>query len=208
MHTTRTPRIVLAIIVAALVLATGLQQGRTQAAPAASVLYVDAAGTCGGASPCYATIQDAVDDASDGDEIRVASGSYTDLHTRGGTTQVLYVDKSLTLRGGYDPGDWDTPVWMSTVGAGNLGRCIVITGTITVTLERITITGGQPIGDDVENDGSGVGGGIAIFGSTVTISDAWFFENGIYRTNGLPAPAARVDGAGIYAENATLTVTG
>ena len=39
----------------------------------------------------YTTIQEAVDAASQGDLIKVAEGSYTDIHQRSGITQVVYI---------------------------------------------------------------------------------------------------------------------
>ncbi len=60
------------------------------------VHYVALDGVCGGKSPCYTSIQTAVDAASSGDEIHVATGTYT-----GSGDQVVEITKSLTLRGGY-----------------------------------------------------------------------------------------------------------
>ena len=51
-------------------------------------------------APCH-TVQYAVDQAIPGGEIRVAAGTYTDIGTRAGVTQVVYISKTLTLRGGY-----------------------------------------------------------------------------------------------------------
>jgi hypothetical protein len=46
-----------------------------------------------------------VDAASSGDEIRVATGTYTDIHQRAGITQVVYITKTVTVRGGYTIAD-------------------------------------------------------------------------------------------------------
>jgi hypothetical protein len=51
----------------------------------------------------YATIQDAVDAANDGDFVKVAGGTYTDVRARVGITQVVYISKTITIKGGYSP---------------------------------------------------------------------------------------------------------
>jgi pectin methylesterase-like acyl-CoA thioesterase len=61
-----------------------------------STRYVAPGGDCGGVSPCYATIQDAVDAASDGDTIKIAQGVYTSPGL-----QVVYIDRAVALTGGY-----------------------------------------------------------------------------------------------------------
>lgn len=82
-------------------------------AAAAATLYVNSAtgtdsASCGtSTSPCQ-TIQQAVDNASDGDAIQVAAGTYADVTTRFCTASdnsvwpcsaSVVIDKSLTLRG-------------------------------------------------------------------------------------------------------------
>jgi len=74
--------------------------------------YVALDGICGGFAPCYTTIQTAVDAAVDGDAIHVAAGTYTGVDTRpappgyagpASVVQVVYVDKTVTIEGGYSP---------------------------------------------------------------------------------------------------------
>ncbi|MBW1783037.1 MAG: hypothetical protein JRL30_20130 [Deltaproteobacteria bacterium] len=63
--------------------------------PSATLLYVDKNGSCGGMSPCYTTIQGAMNAAATGDRIRIAQGTYDE-------SLVLNESKSLTLQGGWD----------------------------------------------------------------------------------------------------------
>ncbi len=61
-----------------------------------SILYVNKSDeTCAGNSPCHASIQAALDAATSGSFIRVASGTYTE-------TLALEASKSLTIQGGWD----------------------------------------------------------------------------------------------------------
>ena len=71
--------------------------------PEATVHYVAPGGDCGGFTPCYASIQAAVDALgfSSTDEIRVAQGTYTGVSARTGITQVVYLSRTVTIRGGY-----------------------------------------------------------------------------------------------------------
>lgn len=104
-----------------------------------TTLYVSPTDSaCDGQFPCYSTIQDAVDAASDESTIKVAAGVYTGVQTRTHITQVAYISKSLIIQGGYTTVDWNTsdpdanPV---TLDAEGLGRGLVISGPITATVE-------------------------------------------------------------------------
>jgi hypothetical protein len=77
----------------------------------------------------FTSVQDAVDAAAGGEEIRIASGTYTDVHSRAGIAQVVYVSKSVFLRGGYAP-PFDAPpdplAQPTTLDAQGRGRVIYI----------------------------------------------------------------------------------
>ena len=60
-----------------------------------TIFYVDIAGHCNSLSPCYTSIQDAVNAAGTGATIRVAEGNYASSIT-------LDTSKSLTLQGGWN----------------------------------------------------------------------------------------------------------
>ena len=83
--------------------------GNPQAAHAqGTIRYVAPGGDCGTASPCYSTVQEAVDAAQAGDEVRVAAGTYIGINDYGGLAQVIYITKSLTIQGGYTTDNWGT----------------------------------------------------------------------------------------------------
>ena len=58
-------------------------------------VYVDPSGSCNGYTPCYDTIQAAVDSAVSGTVIKVRQGTYAE-------SIMLNADKSLTLQGGWN----------------------------------------------------------------------------------------------------------
>jgi len=72
----------------------------TRVQAASNLRYVAPGGNCGGATPCYASLQAAVNAAASGNEIRVAAGTYNGVNTQGGLSQMVYITKSLTIKGG------------------------------------------------------------------------------------------------------------
>jgi hypothetical protein len=127
-------------------------------------------------------VQDAVDAASDDDVIKVAAGTYTDIHARTGVTQVVYIDKSVTIRGGYTTAFTDPPdpaANLTTLDAQGLGRVLYITGGVTITVEGLRITGGDAAGlGGAAFDGWDTGGGIyAVDVESLTLNKTQILSN-------------------------------
>ncbi len=120
------------------------------------ILYVDDDDpSCGGFSPCYQTIQDAVTAAQSGDTIKVRPGTYTGQ---------IGINKSLKISG--ESKDLVFIKNASTEGPGNWG-IIRITGSISVKLEDLTILDGAI--------------GVYIIGQNtqVAISRTWFSKHAV-----------------------------
>ncbi len=138
-----------------------------------------------------------MDAASAGDEIRVAAGIYTGVNNQGGLAQVVYINKTVTIRGGYTAANWTTPdpeANPTTLDAQGLGRVLVITGTIAPTVEGLQITGGDTAG--LGGTWWGDGGGIYVNNATALISGSVVLSN-----------TATVAGGGIYNTGGSLAVS-
>jgi hypothetical protein len=149
--------------------------------------------------PCHTTIQEAVDAAVSGDEILIVAGTYTGVSARAGVTQVVYISKAITIRGGYTTTNWTTPYPITqptTLDAQKQGRVLYITGDISPTIEGLHITGGDAAGMGGVSFGD-AGGGVYVITATVTMSNNQVFSNtGDY-------------GGGLCFENSTdVTFTG
>ncbi len=150
------------------------------------------------ATPC-ATVQHAVDEAGAGDHILVAEGRYSGVQGHmfpndyyspppgNIITQVVYINKSLTVRGGYneDFDTWDPATQATTLDAEGAGRVILIAGDITVTLEALHITGGDAGGLQGGAGANDTGGGIYTLNATVTFSDCQVEDNTAYYGGGV-----------------------
>ncbi len=178
----RVSLIVVFVFVPAVLLLSLFAMLRTSQADGTTVLCVVPQGVSAGPfAACrdvFTSVQAAVDDASGGEEIWVASGVYTDVHFSGTMTQVVYVDKALTLRGGYaipfttlpDPAANPT-----ILNADRRGRVIVVAGTA-VLIEGFQITGGNG-SQDTSNSHSGYGGGVFATNAVLTMTDNRIFDN-------------------------------
>jgi fibronectin-binding autotransporter adhesin len=136
----------------------------------------------------FTNVQAAVDAAGEGDVIKVASGTYTGVNNYDGLTQVVYISKSVTIRGGYTTAFTEPPnpeANPTTLDAQGQGRVLYITGDISPTIEGLRITGGNAFN----------GGGVYVISATVNLINNWVFGN-----------TATDDGGGLYlAPNAILT---
>jgi len=149
-------------------------------------------------APC-ATVQHAVDEADPGDEIRVATGVYTDVQARAGITQVVYISKTVTVRGGYTTTNWSMsyPITQpTTLDAQKQGRVLYITGDVSSTIEGLRITGGDAagLGGDPVAGCQDAGGGIYVITATATMSNNQMFGN------------TACDGGGLYFSGSANTI--
>jgi uncharacterized repeat protein (TIGR01451 family) len=201
---------------------------------AATVRYVKPGGTTGGrcSTPETAcrTVQYAVDVASAGDEIRVATGIYTDLHPyiidlSQTITQVVHIWKDVTIRGGYTPANWGTPSPAdnpTVLDAQGRGRVIYIQRDIAPTIEGLWITGGAAAGLRGGPEGKrDVGGGVHAVRGSVVLRDNRVFSNsaayggGLYLAEGAATLSANIvtsntaeQGGGLYLHDSAATLSG
>lgn len=176
------PTISLILCVAALAALALLADSATHAL--GTNRYIATTGTDSGgctdpSSPCR-TVQYAVDQAASGDRIKVAAGVYSDINNRGGLAQVVYVDKTITIQGGYTaPGFADPPNPVAnptTLDAKGQGRVLYITGESSPRVEGLRISGGDASG--LGGDGGWqVGGGVLVVTATATVENNQIFGN-------------------------------
>ena len=129
----------------------------------------------------YTVVQAAVDAANPGDVVQVA-GYCTGVGERAGLTQAVYLDKEITLRGGYNPADWsvcDPLAHPTTLDAQGLGRVVYVTGSAQnqPLLDGLILTGGDA--DELGGglNGRDAGGGLYAVTAAPTISGCHLTDN-------------------------------
>lgn len=148
----------------------------------------------------YGSVQDALDAALSGATVKIA-GTCSGVVTRAGTDQTAYVDKPLTLRGGYDGADWatsDPAAYPTTLDALGLGRVVRIDGAVPVTIQDLTVTGGVITGLGLCPDECGAGilatGPIALDNVTVAGNSAERIGGGLAAMDTANVTASRFEG--------------
>ncbi len=167
-------------------------------------------------APCR-TIQYALNRSTSGDTLRVAQGRYTYnpevdrcpfLLT---PAVVCFVDKRITILGGYPPGGWSTrdPLLYPTVIDGeNRYRGVAAIGYNTTTahlrMEGFTIQNGLAQGPTYLSpyDPSGVGAGMLVQHASVILRDMTFRNNQALGADTDQGPGGQADGAGLRIEAA------
>jgi fibronectin-binding autotransporter adhesin len=149
----------------------------------------------------YGTVQAAVDAANPGDVVKVA-GTCLGVNTYAGLRQQVYVDKSITIRGGYTTTNWTTSeseVNPTTLDALGEGRVLYLIGEISPKIEGLRITGGDAAGLGGVPWGWNAGGGVYVVTATATISDNWIYDN--------TAGGEFSQGGGVYLGSSDSTVS-
>jgi len=93
---------------------------------------------------------------------------------------VVYISKTITIRGGYTTTNWTTPdpeANPTTLNAQGRGRVLYITGNISPTIEGLCITNGDATGLGGGWSSTDSGGGIYAITTTATIRDNQVFSN-------------------------------
>ena len=175
------------------------------------------------------TIQHAINQAAGGDLIKIDQGVYTDVITITYKSQVIsqtaFVNKSVTLQGGYDKSDWEEspPNHISqttTLDPQGLGRALYIAEGIAVTVDRLAIRNGDAEGQGGGPGGEDAGGSIYNEGANLTLNANRIYDSaadlggGLYHGGGdlllqnnlLHSNSAGTDGGAVYAYSGTVTL--
>ncbi|OQY46781.1 MAG: hypothetical protein B6242_06835, partial [Anaerolineaceae bacterium 4572_78] len=140
------------------------------------------------------TVQGAMNLANDGDTIKVA-GTCTEVTSGAsslGLTQTLYIDKNITIRGGYSQTNWALPpnprVYTSTLNADKKGRVIYVASGVNATVQDLVLINGNSARSGGGTGGEDAGGAVYVDeGANVTFkrnqiteSDGVEYGGGVY----------------------------
>ena len=146
-----------------------LHSGRAQAQVNSITRYVSPGANCGVVTPCYGSVQVAVDSSDNGDIIKVSQGVYTNTGDN-----VLVITKSLSVLGGFSTVDWgdSSPQKQQSILNGEDERRVVYLsggGIDKITLSGLTIKNGSTL--------TGGGSGLLIVSGTVEVANSLITDN-------------------------------
>jgi uncharacterized repeat protein (TIGR01451 family) len=145
--------------------------GQGQALAATAVWYVSPGGndsnSCAAATAPCLTINGAISKASAGDTVDVAVGTYT-----GSGTNVVAIDKDLTLSGGWNS-TFTQQTGLSTIDGQNAHRGVFVASTATATVTRFEVMNGAP---PPSPDPFAFGGGVLTYGP-LTLDQSYIHDN-------------------------------
>lgn len=150
----------------------------------------------------YTTVQAAVDAAAPGDLVKIA-GVCLGAFERGGLRQQAYLDKGVTLRGGYSKSNWSSPdpaLTPTTLDALGQGRVLFVTGAISPTIEDLRITGGDATGLGGQGGYDGTGGGIYVTDAAAVIRGCAIYDN-------VASQAGAGSGGGVFLLSSAATLS-
>ena len=136
----------------------------------------------------FKSVQAAVNASTNPADVVKVAGTCSHINTTGGYPQVVYLDKTLTIRGGYTATNWTDPdfeLHPSVLDAQGVGRVIFATGNITPTIEGLHITGGNAtnLGFGPPEGGS-TGGGIATDSTGLILDHLKIYDNHVIGAGG------------------------
>lgn len=195
-------------------------------AEVATVRYVAATGTdtgnCTSATTPCRTIQYAVNQSSSGNFILVAQGVYTynsqtdtcsTLNNVKPPSVICFVDKGLTILGGYSTANWSTAnpsVNLTVIDGQSTYRGVAAIGYLTATtyldMEGFTIQNGRAQGP-TSYDTSGIGGGMLVQHAIVTLKNMVFKNNKAIGQDTASGAGGPADGAGLRIEQSPAGTT-
>jgi PASTA domain-containing protein len=168
MKRSRRPPVFLAVALVAAVFALVVQE---RALAATAVWYVSPDGTDSNScalptAPCL-TIDGAIGKAAAGDTVDVATGTYT-----GSGTNVVTIDRDLTLSGGWD-NTFTEQTGLSTIDGQSAHRGVLVGPSASATVSRFEVMNGAPLSSP---DPFAQGGGILLDGP-LTLDHSYVHDN-------------------------------
>lgn len=141
-------------------------------------------------SSIYTTVQSAINAASNGNLIKI-TGYCADSVYSNGLYLIAYVTKTLTLRGGYNPGDWtmiDPAIYPTTFDALTQTNSVLVTGGASARFENLRFLNASSDGFRMQPGtvvvisnslfmSATTGGGLWNAGGIVTVSNSIFNHN-------------------------------